>query len=344
VLYDVSSLSEKAMDDLRVFVEQGRALLIICSETINAVNFNRTLAAGAKDRPPLAPAQLGNDKAFDNPVGLRAGVELPPLLAPFRDPLKGDLSVVRFQRLREILSRNERSVPLLTGTGGEPLAIEMPLGLGRVVMTTFGLELSRGNLARTRVFPPLLWRLTDHLTGRLRQRPADSLVALRPAVLDVSEPSFALVQELELTPVPPPAPAEGAPAKPAEKLPPPRKLKVNGDATVLVPPLTSGRYQLHKPRLAGESGPILGYSRFITVHTDPAESDWTPLDAAEVPKLFGGAARVVGADALARLAPTGGELTKALVVALLLLYAFEAAAGWVASVRKERRRTEEVAA
>ena len=46
VLYDVTTLSERALDDLRTYVEQGRALLIFCSETVNAVNFNRTLASG----------------------------------------------------------------------------------------------------------------------------------------------------------------------------------------------------------------------------------------------------------------------------------------------------------
>ena len=343
VLYDVTTLSERAMDDLRTYVEQGRALLIFCSETVNAVNFNRTLASGSKERPPLAPAQVGNDKPFDQGVGFRLGGELPLLLAPFRDPLKGDLSVVKFQKLREILGRQELSTVLLTGQNGEPLAIEMPLGRGRVVLTTFGLELARGNLARTRVFPSLLWRLTDYLTGRLRQRPADRLVALRPAVLEVSEPSFALVEELELTPVAAPVAADAAPAPPAAKLPPARRLRVGPDATVLVPALPAGRYQLHKPRAAGETGPILGYSRFVTVNADPAESDWTPLEAAEVPKLFGPNARVTGADALAKLAPTGGELTRALIIALLLFYVVEAVAGWIASVRKERRRTEEVA-
>ena len=62
-----------------------------------------------------------------------------------------------------------------------------------------------------------------------------------------------------------------------------------------------------------------------------------------MPKLFGPNARVTGADALAKLAPTGGELTRALIIALLLFYVVEAVAGWIASVRKERRRTEEVA-
>ena len=60
--------------------------------------------------------------------------------------------------------------------------------------------------------------------------------------------------------------------------------------------------------------------------------------AAEVPKVFGSAARVTRADALSKLAPTGGELTRALIIALLLFYLIEAVAGWIASVRKERRR------
>ena len=61
------------------------------------------------------------------------------------------------------------------------------MGRGRVMMLVFGFELDRGNIARTRVFPPLMWRMVDYLTGQLRTLPPDQLVARTPGALDVSE-------------------------------------------------------------------------------------------------------------------------------------------------------------
>ena len=73
---------------------------------------------------------------------------------------------------------------------------------------------------------------------RLRVLPPDSLVAIKPAALDVSEPGFAFATELELTP-------------PAGD---PVRLPVTERQTVLIPPLPAGNYQLHKPRVAGAAG------------------------------------------------------------------------------------------
>lgn len=349
VLYNVSALSDQAMADIRAFVSQGKALWIVVTAQTRATTYNRTLAAGTKDAPPLSPATLGNERDLDATATLRFVAPQHAALIPFADPKQGDLSVVRIHRVRDLAATTPGTTTLVSATTGHPLVLESPLGAGRVVLFTFGAELSESSLARTRAFPVFAWRLVDYLTGRLRQRPSDTLVAMRSAVLDVSDPSLALAEELELTPVSaatPGAATQSAQTAPADATPEaaainanaPLRMKVNPDLTVLVPPLPAGRYQLHKARAAGDAGPVLGYSRYITVAPDAALADRRRASDAEVAGVFNGGARVLPPSKLASLRPSGAELTRWLIVALAAFYLAEAVIGWIVSVRRERDR------
>lgn len=330
ILYDVSSLGEQAMNDLRTFVDQGRSLLIVAASDTSAVAFNRSLGVGSGGQPPLSPAQVGNDRVLDPAAGISLVGNNHVVLAPFHDPVQGDLSVVRLLALRELRDLQPTTSVLMATTGGEPIAVEAPLGKGRVVLFATGFELARGNLARTRVFPTLVWRLVDYLTDQLRTRPPDHVQALRPAVLDVTEPALSLVERLELSPAGPSADA----SSPSIVLPP------AVDGSVLMPPLPAGEYQIHRARAAEEEGPVLGYARYVTSHIDAGESDMTRLPSEQFEPLFGASARLLRSDKLGDLAPGGGELTRLLVLALVLLYAFEAAAGLISGIRRERRQAQ----
>ncbi len=332
VLYDVTSLPAQALEDLNTFVRQGRSLLIVGASGMNALQFNRLFFSADPQRPGLAPAQLGNDKDFAPALALADTSSPHPWLAPFRDRLQGDLSGVRFTKARELPAVAAGATTMLTGVDGRPLAVEMPLEKGRVAMLAFGFELDRGNLARTRVFPALMWRLVDYLTGQLRVRPPDILTALQPAVLDVSEPAFAFATELELTSL-----AESA----AGSTNPAPRLKVNPDQTVLVPPLPAGDYALHKPRAVGA---VAGHTRNITVHTDAQESDFTRATEPQLREWLGGDVRVTEAANAVKLAPPGGEFWRPLLLLLLLAYVAEAATGYVMSARREKQRAAEASA
>ena len=63
-----------------------------------------------------------------------------------------------------------------------------------------------------------------------------------------------------------------------------------------------------------------------------------PAEAEDIRGLFGPRARVLPAERVGELVPRGGEFWTTLVALLVLAYALEAAAGWIASVRNERRR------
>ena len=329
VLYDVTSLPAQAVEDLNTFVRQGRSLLFVGAGGVNALQFNRLFFSADPQRPGLAPAQLGNDKDFAPALALADTSSPHPWLAPFRDRLQGDLSGVRFTKARELPAVAAGATAMLTGADGRPLAVEMPLEKGRVAMLAFGFELDRGNLARTRVFPALMWRLVDYLTGQLRVRPPDILTALQPAVLDVSEPAFAFATELELTTL---GDATNRP---------PVRLKVNADQTVLVPALPAGDFALHKPRAIGA---VAGHTRHITVHTDAQESDFTRATEPQLRDWLGGEVRVTEAAEAVKLAPPGSEFWRPLLLLLLIAYLAEALTSYVMSARREKQRVAEASA
>jgi hypothetical protein len=319
VLYDVDQLPERALEDLDAFVRGGRSVLIFCSAACNPVRFNRVLAAGAAGRAALAPARLGNDREYAQAVGLEAGAS--ELLAPFRDRLQGDLSVVRFSRLRELQGLAEGAAVVMGAADGLPLAVESRLEHGRVMLLTFGLELDRGNVARTRVFPVLVWRLMDVLTGRDAPRRPDILAAAEPAVLEVSEPAFAFETEIEL--------AGGAGGTGAV-----RRLAITPERTVLLPALPAGAYTLSKPRR--EAGAVVSYQRPLAVNPDARESRMERIGTNELARLAGPAARFAAAERLPDLAARGRELWLALAVLLLVAYIAEGVVGFWTSARRER--------
>lgn len=318
VLYDVSTLGEQALKDLDAFARQGRSLLFVCSGGTHPLKFNRTFAA-------LSPAQVGSERMLDPPIGLRYADSAHPVLAPFRDRLKGDLSAVRFAAVREVRQLAPGAAALFTGADGSPLAAEMPLGLGRTALLAFGFELDRGNLARTRVFPALIWRLMAHLSGDLRPRRPDLLTAAQPAVLEVPEPAFAFLDELELSPL-----ASSAP---------PLRLAVERDRTLLLPGLPVGHYLLHKP--SEGAGRRAAGGRQVAVNHDPRESRTARAAEAELAGLFGQRVRVAAATEPLRLVPSGGELWQLLAAMLFIAYALEGFIGWVLNARRERQRSQE---
>ena len=344
ILYDVSSLPDQVMRDLATFVGEGKSLLIVCSAKTSAANFNRSLATSAADRPALAPAELGNDIESETPLEPLLKDMSHPLLSAFSDPRKGDLSILRFQKIRSIQRMPDDTGVVLASTAGQPLIIERALGRGRVVMLTFGFELDRGNIARTRVFPPLMWRTIDYLTGALRTLPPDQLVARTPGVLDVSEANFALTSDLELAPGgasqagPTTAPSKAGEVAATQPQAEAIHLTASPDRTVLLSGLAPGRYLLQKARVPGEGNQIVTYARTVTVQNDPRQSDMTREPAEDLKHLFGERVLTITGELPTDLVPRGAEFWKILVIALILGYAVEAIVGFIVGARREKER------
>ena len=347
VLYGVSDLPANALADLDGFVRSGKALLFFCPADCNPVRFNRALASASGDHGALSPALIGNVRPFKTPLGLAPAAGQHPLLAPFRDRLQGDLSVLRFSQARALETLAPEAAVLFQAEDGTPLAVERRVGQGRAVLLAFGLELDAGNVARTRAFPVLMWRLMDYLTGRLSPRPPDSLPAATPAVLDVSEPAFAFESELELVPVPlrrqETAAAPGGTAAPRPEPAPTSSVRlaslaISPERTVLLPPLPSGSYQIRKPQ-RGQTD-VVSYARPLVVNPDPRESRTEPMTLPGLRDLFGNAVRVATPGQPLKLALLGFEFWTPLIALLMLAYALEAFVGFRANARRERERSE----
>ena len=119
ILYDVSELSDERKVDLHTFVKEGRSLLLVCSGSLNALNFNNKLAAGDD---PLSPVQIDNDLKLD-PASVILfddtkrhdidGIPYVPhaLVSHFLNLRSGDLSLVSFGLRCRAHVRSEAAQP-----------------------------------------------------------------------------------------------------------------------------------------------------------------------------------------------------------------------------------------
>ena len=367
VLYDVSKVSDKLREDLDDFVRQGRSLVIVCSagRAVNPVDFQATLFQPFMDRkgvqrPRLSPGRIGTVKKFDpatiiqpsDPRSADAGDKVTydpgPWLGPFRDRRQGSLSVVRVTHARSVVELADGANVLLQDGDKEPLAVEIARGNGRVLLLSFGVELSHSNIALSQVFPELMWRMVHYLTGKLRVKPLDSLVAAEAAVLDASD--FSQVETLELSPAvsdrrpdplrwttgaPEPADAdtaEGSAPKPAEDQA--RTLAISPQENVMVGGLPVGHYWLRRQRTGAA---VSSYARPVTVNPDPRESRVTRVPESDIVSLFTDRARLLAPEKATRIAPSGAEYLPWVIAALMAMFVLEAISTHLIGVRRAKK-------
>jgi hypothetical protein len=351
ILYDVSSLQEEALTDLDTFVREGKSLIIFCSATLDPMKFNGSLGSGGRERRPISPVKIGTDQELkepervsleptQKPFGEGVTFNPGPWLHPFKNYRRAEISVIRFEKLREVRAIETGANVLLRTASGHPIAIEAKRESGRVILFAFGVELSRGNLAMAKAFPPLIWRLMDYATGRLRVLPPDSLVASRPAVLDASDTAFRFVEELQLRKT-----IEGVKKKDEEKATEksdsskPQSLKISAHKTALVDGLPAGNYWLEKPGRSQLSYSA-GYRRPISVNHDPSESSLEPFGEDSLKQLFGDASQMISPANVASLAPKGTEAWRLLLMVLAVVYLVEALSSYLLSIKRDEELRE----
>jgi hypothetical protein len=331
VLYDVSQVPVEVVEDLRTFVEDGKALLFICGGGVNPVAFNGTFFAREFD---LAPIMLGNEVNLEQPLGIAVGeagthaVTPGAWLGPLQATQAGDFGIVRFLRVRDARELASDAIVRMRGTDGRPLAVEVRRGRGRTMALQFGLELSRGNLAMTRIFPAVMWRLIDDLTGELDTRPSDTLVSARPAVVAADDGFFAAVDHLLVT-----REIEDAAEETVGLIP------KTAQERVLLPRLAAGRYWLQRPR-ATEASPVTSYRRPLAVNLDRRESNIGRIDPGDLRAQLGDTVHVVQEAGMITPVPAGIEIWYPLVWLLLVLYALEALRAYLEVKRRREKETE----
>ncbi|MDA0839722.1 MAG: BatA and WFA domain-containing protein [Planctomycetota bacterium] len=348
ILYDVSSLQDQALVDLDTFVREGKSLIIFCSGALDPMKFNSTLGSGGSDRLPLSPVQIGNDRQLKEPerISLESssqvlgdGVTFEPgsWLAPFKNVGSAELSVIRFEKLREVRTIEKGANVLMNSEQGQPIVIEAQRDSGRVILFAFGVELSRGNIAMAKAFPPLMWRLLDYATGRLRITPPDTLVASRPSVLDASDTAFRFVDQLQLRAITERSnrqnDSEGEQDESdAERILP---LPISAQKTALVAGLPAGNYWLEKPGKT-ELNYGVGYRRPISVNHDPGESSLEQFGDKALKKVFGEGVQKVSTAQVTSLAPKGFEAWRILLLILTLVYLAEGISSYLLSIKRDK--------
>ncbi|HUU67886.1 MAG TPA: VWA domain-containing protein [Planctomycetota bacterium] len=205
VLHNVSRLPQQTLDDLREFVRSGRSVMIVPGNDVNLIDLRTQFMAG-KDAIPLCPADVDNPVKIEPGTKVSLGGTVHPVMEPFTDLRKGDLGSIRFRQLRGLKPLAGASVVFRVGE--LPAVVEMNVPVpgdtpeqrarrGRICVLAFGLEPEWSNLAVTRVFVPLIWRLTDHLAGRLGALPVDVVRSGERLALDCSDfvpsPTVALI-------------------------------------------------------------------------------------------------------------------------------------------------------
>lgn len=379
ILYDVNSLpQERSRKDLDTFVRRGGALLLICSKNVVPGEFNTAFAEpavleGGESVEALSPATIGIDHVLAPATGVHLGSSRRPIvdadksvtylpgpwLASFRNRRQENaLAAIRIVKAKGVQKVAHGANILLQGDAGQPLALEITRGSGKVILFTFGMELSRSNVAMTKAFPQLVWRLTDYMTGKLRSKPSDLLIASEPAALDAAEGEFRHTGVLELFPenksgrskgadeegaapdddagsaggrdAPKASGSEGAGA--VAGLMQPLTLPITDQKTVLVKGLPVGRYRLRKT-----VGTKRSYSRPIAVNPDPRESDMARVGKDELNEMFQGAVRVMEPAEAAGIAPRGAEVWPFLIALLLIAYAAEAISAYVVGVMRAKK-------
>ena len=244
---------------LKKFVERGGGLLVVAGD-------RTTWPASETD---LLPGQIG--KPVDRLTG-RSGTlgfldYTHPVFEVFKAPRSGDFSSAHVFQYRTLTVEPTSHVLARYDDGGVAAA-ERKVGNGRVIVWTTTLDDSWTDLAVKPVFLPLVHQLTRYLA---RYEPATSW--------------FTVGQVLDL--------AAYAPKLTGERIvvtPSGRRVTVGAKGSGLVELDEQGAYEVRTP--GGNSG---GRPLAVAANLDPAESDLTPLDPAELVAAVTGTAREAAA-------------------------------------------------
>jgi Aerotolerance regulator N-terminal len=158
-LCNVGALSREAAGELTRFVLSGGSLIIFVGDRAGA---NAYAALFDLD---LLPATVG-DPAESGPYRIGDWTKDHPILAPFADPLHGDLRTLRFRKVARITPLAESRV-LLAAQGGLPLLVERSQGRGRCLLFAIPADNAWGDWAIHRLYLPLVHQVAGFLTDRL---------------------------------------------------------------------------------------------------------------------------------------------------------------------------------
>jgi hypothetical protein len=259
VLNDVP-VSDRLAAQVQQHLARGGGLLL-------AAGPHATWPAAAKDVLPAMPAGIV-DRTTDAAVRLGALEYSHPIFELFRAPRSGDFSAPRFYAYRAFETAPPR--PLARFDDGAPALVDKKVGEGRVLVWASTLDLGWNDLPVKPVFLPFLHQSVRYLANFAEQ------------------PAFASVGQAV------PAPRPLAPVSPRATtfaITPSGSRASLGSEDGAIELTEQGFYDIRTQGAPADSGTT------IAANVDPAESDLTPIDPAELmTAITGRVAAPDGAD------------------------------------------------
>ncbi len=159
VMCNVAAVSGEQARALSNFVASGGSLIILVGDRVSAG------AYPALEQEKLLPGRLSG--AVDaGPYRPADWIKDHPIVAPFADPLHGDLRTLQFRKLARIIPDPEATV-LATAEGGLPILVERTKGAGRCLMFAIPADNDWGDWAIHRLYLPIWHQVARYLSNRL---------------------------------------------------------------------------------------------------------------------------------------------------------------------------------
>ncbi|MDR1989454.1 MAG: BatA domain-containing protein [Acidobacteriaceae bacterium] len=270
---------------LKSYVERGGGLLVVLGE-------HSTLSAGdASILPGMVGAIVNRMDGRGATIGFRDYSH--PVFEVFKAPRSGDFSAARVLRYRAIAQPSADSRIIARFDDGAIAAVERRAGAGRVVMLTTTLDDSWTDLPLKPVYLPLVHQLARYL-GQYEQTSAWYTVG---QIADLTTLFKSRTDRTVVTPSN-------------------ERLRMPADTSSSLELTEHGVYEI---RTAANAS---GRPDRIAVNLDPAESDLTSLDPAELVAAVTGhatQATATAAGASTELTPEETEKTQSLWWYLLIL-------------------------
>jgi hypothetical protein len=161
VLCNVAAVSRDDAGQLSRFVEAGGSVIIFVGDQASASASGYTSLEDEK----LLPGRIG-EPVESGSYRIGDWAKDHAMLAPFADPLHGDLRTLHFRKIARITPAPEARV-LAAAQGGLPILLERTKGGGRCLLFAIPADNAWGDWAIHRLYLPLIHQAAAYLTGRL---------------------------------------------------------------------------------------------------------------------------------------------------------------------------------
>jgi Aerotolerance regulator N-terminal len=159
ILCNVAVLSREHTDALSRFVDSGGTLIVMVGDRVGAG------AYAALEEQKVLPGRIG-EQVEAGPYRFAEWVKEHPIVAPFADPLRGDLKALRFLKIARITPAPEARV-IASAQGGLPILVERSAGRGRCLLFAIPADNAWGEWAIHPLFLPLVHQVAGYATDRL---------------------------------------------------------------------------------------------------------------------------------------------------------------------------------